>query len=98
MQTFEMSYNKTENTVWNPITRKMVTTLLAPYAPEQYAALGTLLETALGEGFISFEVVELPASQSTVTKYHGPVVDELEQHRNDEIDAAFNQWFAEMVG
>lgn len=96
MQIFEMSYNKLEHVAWNPVTRKMVTTLLAPYTLEQYAALGAKLQAALGEGFISFEVLELPASQSTETRYHGPVVGDLEQNRNDEIDAAFNQWFAEM--
>lgn len=95
MQIFEVSFNRIEHTAYDPITRKMATTLLAPYTPEQYAALGARLQEVLGEGFVSFDVLDLPQRQSTVTRYHGPIVDDLEQHRNDEIDAAINTWFAE---
>lgn len=93
MQIFDMSFDKTTTTSYDPVLGRMVKTTHDPYTSEQYDDLGDRLELALGEGFVSFEVNNFPTTQQLLLKYNGPVVEEVEYNRNDEIDLVINTWY-----
>lgn len=93
MQTFEIPFDKIEVTSYNPVLGRMVTVKNDPYTPIQYEDLGSRLSLAIGEGFVSFETISNPSTQRVILKYNGPMVEDLEQNRNDEIDTVINTWY-----
>jgi hypothetical protein len=98
MLTYNIQFEKSEQRVQNPITKKWSWVMVPQYTQEQLDLLGAAVEAALGEDFISFEVEDQLAQQMTTVTYNGIIVDDVEEHRLELLDGVYQTWYLEQLG
>ena len=79
MLTYNVQFEKSQQRVQHPVTKKWSWIMVSQYTPEQLALLAAAVETALGADFISFEVNDQLAQQMTTVTYHGVMVGDIEE-------------------
>lgn len=97
MLTYHVQFEKSQKRVQNPVSKKWTFQMVPQYTPAQLDLLGTAVEEALGEAFISFNVQDQPAQQMTVVTYNGPIVDDVEQHQLELLDAVYQAFYLEQM-
>lgn len=92
---YQWPFEKVLTLVTQPNGRK-VRTWLPAHTPEEYASLEADLVAALGEHFVSFEVVDQPGQELTVVTYTGVMVGDVETDQGAQvIDPVYTAWMAE---